>query len=77
MQLDKKYLQELSNKYGYVRDTLEKQLLLADLLDRFNNDNYLSDKLSLKGGTNINLFVLNGPRLSLDIDVRNANNGSL
>ena len=69
MQLDKKYLQELSNKYGYIRDTLEKQLRLADLLDRFNNDNYLSDKLSLKGGTNINLFVLNGPRLSLDIDL--------
>ena len=69
MQLDKKYLQELSNDYGFIRDTLEKQLRLADVLDRFNNDSYLSDKLSLKGGTNINLFVLNGPRLSLDIDL--------
>ena len=40
-----------------------------DVLDTISTHPYLSDRLALKGGTALNLFVLDSLRLSVDIDL--------
>lgn len=48
---------------------LEKVAYLLGLLEAFGRHPFLKGKLVLKGGTALNLFVLNVPRLSVDIDL--------
>ena len=43
-------------------------LRLIDVLKFINTDEYLKEKLALKGGTAINLSFYNCTRLSVDID---------
>jgi predicted nucleotidyltransferase component of viral defense system len=59
----------MSNKLNFVRDTMEKVLRLADILEYLNTNPLTKDTLALKGGTAINLTVFNLPRLSVDIDL--------
>lgn len=54
---------------GFKPDTLEKVIRLLDLLTQINQDDFLKDRLVLKGGTALNLFIFDIPRLSVDIDV--------
>lgn len=54
---------------GFRRDVLEKVAHLLGLLDAIRGHPFLEDKLVLKGGTALNLFVLDAPRLSVDIDL--------
>ena len=54
---------------GFVRDTLEKVMRLADILEYLNTNPILKNTLALKGGTAINLTFFNLPRLSVDIDL--------
>ena len=68
MQLDRQELKALADKYNFIKDTFEKELRLIELLDEFQKRPLLKNSLALKGGTCINLFYLNGPRLSVDID---------
>ena len=49
--------------------TLEKVERLLDLLEEFGEHPGLRGKLALHGGTAINLFLLDIPRLSVDIDI--------
>lgn len=49
--------------------TLDKVERLLDLLEEFGEHPSLRGKLVLHGGTAINLFMLDVPRLSVDIDV--------
>ena len=49
--------------------TIDKVERLFDLLDEMERHPALKGKLALHGGTAINLFMLNVPRLSVDIDV--------
>lgn len=49
--------------------TLDKAARLLDLLAELNEHPLLKDKLALQGGTAINLFMLDLPRLSVDIDL--------
>lgn len=49
--------------------TLEKVERLLDLLGELDEHPMLKDKLALHGGTAINLFMLDLPRLSVDIDL--------
>ena len=49
--------------------TLDKVERLLDLLAEIDEHSMLKDKLALHGGTAINLFMLNIPRLSVDIDL--------
>lgn len=58
-----------ANELNFVRDTLEKVLRLADILEYLNTNPIMKDVLALKGGTAINLTVFNLPRLSVDIDL--------
>ena len=66
---DRTYFENLSEKTGYQKDTLEKVYLLADLLRTIAHDPFLQKILVLKGGTAINFIYFNMPRLSVDIDL--------
>jgi len=54
---------------GYRQDILEKVAHLLGLLEALGSHPFLKGKLALKGGTALNLFVFNVPRLSVDIDL--------
>jgi predicted nucleotidyltransferase component of viral defense system len=54
---------------GFDPTTLEKVLRLKELLREFYLHPFLRGRLVLKGGTAINLFLVNLPRLSVDIDL--------
>lgn len=49
--------------------TVDKVGRLLDLLDEMEHHPALKGKLALRGGTAINLFMLDVPRPSVDIDV--------
>ena len=65
----KKYIEETSNKTGFIKSTLEKVERLLNILEWINNHETLNKMLALKGGTAINIAVFNFPRLSVDIDL--------
>ena len=48
---------------------LDKVERLLDLLGELGEHPFLKDKIALHGGTAINLFMLDAPRLSVDIDL--------
>ena len=54
---------------GFRQDVLEKVALLLGLLETIQSHPFLKGKLALKGGTALNLFVFDVPRLSVDIDL--------
>jgi predicted nucleotidyltransferase component of viral defense system len=54
---------------GFRPDVLEKVAHLLGLLEALGSHPFLKGKLALKGGTALNLFVFNIPRLSVDIDL--------
>lgn len=54
---------------GFRPDMLEKVAHLLGLLDTIQRHPFLNGKLALKGGTALNLFVFDVPRLSVDIDL--------
>ena len=54
---------------GFRAEVLEKVIHLLGLLDGLQNHPYLKRKLVLKGGTALNLFFFDLPRLSVDIDL--------
>jgi predicted nucleotidyltransferase component of viral defense system len=53
----------------FQAENVEKVLRLKQLLVEFGRHGSLIGKLVLKGGTALNLFYLNLPRLSVDIDL--------
>ena len=69
MRLTKNELLKLSKSLGYRPEILEKVIILINLLNKFFEDDFLSNKFALKGGTALNLFLLDLPRLSVDIDL--------
>lgn len=62
-------LQRASSEAGFPADGLEKVLNLLGLLDGIRSHPYLRTRLALKGGTALNLFEFDVPRLSVDIDL--------
>ncbi len=69
MQWDRLTLGRMAKELGFPRDTLEKVCRLADVLKFMESDEILAKGIALKGGTAINLFVRDLPRLSVDIDL--------
>ena len=59
----------LAERTGYRAEMIEKVLHLIRLLNFLNAHPYLKNKWVLKGGTALNLFRQNLPRLSVDIDL--------
>jgi len=54
---------------GFGGEPLEKVFRLIALLDALNSHPFLKTRLALKGGTALNLFYFDVPRLSADIDL--------
>lgn len=54
---------------GFGAQPLEKVLRLMALLDALNGHPFLKTRFALKGGTALNLFHFDVPRLSVDIDL--------
>lgn len=54
---------------GFRAEMVEKVLHLLNLLNALNSHPFLKRKWALKGGTALNMFVLDLPRLSVDIDL--------
>jgi predicted nucleotidyltransferase component of viral defense system len=67
--LSKEFVQRLVNNNGFKPQSMEKVLRLIILLNEIFSHPYLRDKFVLKGGTALNMFVLDMPRLSVDIDL--------
>ena len=69
MQIFKEELDYTAQREGFRQEILEKTWRLMSLLDAISNDGILSPQYALKGGTALNLFYFNVPRLSVDIDL--------
>ncbi len=54
---------------GFQPRTVDKVERLLDLLEEMDRHPALRGRLAMHGGTAINLFMLDMPRLSVDIDV--------
>ena len=67
--LSRQQLQRAASDSGFQVESLEKVWMLLRLLDMMRAHPFLAPRLVLKGGTALNLFVFDVPRLSVDIDV--------
>lgn len=63
-----KEINKIANDNNFNKNTCEKVLRLYSILN-FINTSEIQNDLALKGGTAINLFLLDLPRLSVDIDL--------
>lgn len=69
MRISRERLRDLAGMTGFREDVLEKAVQLLNLLNSITGHPYLANRLVLKGGTALNLFLLELPRLSVDIDL--------
>lgn len=69
MNLAPQDLQREAAKTGFPAETLEKSIRLVSLLNALRSHPFLKTRIALKGGTALNLFVFDVPRLSVDIDL--------
>lgn len=69
MKISKEKLQQEAANTGFKMEHLEKVYMLMDLLEDIASFPQFKDKFVLKGGTALNLFFFNLPRLSVDIDL--------
>lgn len=69
MKLSKERLNEEASNRQFEPYNLEKVIRLLDLLNQIFADSFLKDRLALKGGTALNLFIFDIPRLSVDVDL--------
>lgn len=67
--LSREQLQSAAAAAGYAVEPFEKVYTLLRVLDALRAHPYLATRLALKGGTALNVFVLDLPRLSVDIDL--------
>lgn len=67
--ISKEFIQRLVNQNGFKPQSMEKVLRLLSLLNSIFSHPYLKDRFVLKGGTALNMFVMDMPRLSVDIDL--------
>lgn len=68
MKYSREYLERLAGNTGFRPDAVEKVLRLERLLNQVGRHPYLGGRLVLKGGTALNLFYGQAPRLSVDLD---------
>ena len=69
MKISREKLITQAEATGFRPDVLEKVAHLLGLLEALGSHPFLKGKLALKGGTAMNLFVFDVPRLSVDIDL--------
>ncbi|MEZ6193741.1 MAG: nucleotidyl transferase AbiEii/AbiGii toxin family protein [Phycisphaerales bacterium] len=69
MKVSREKLMSESQATGFRPEVLEKVMQLLNLLEGFNQHPFLKGRWVLKGGTALNLFLFDVPRLSVDIDL--------
>lgn len=69
MRFSRELLIRVGQETGFRPEILEKVFQLLHLLDSLLRHPYLKDRIVLKGGTALNLFYFDIPRLSVDIDL--------
>lgn len=69
MKVSREKLTSESQTTGFRPEVLEKVIHLLNLLEGFRRHPFLKGRLALKGGTALNLFLSDVPRLSVDIDL--------
>jgi len=69
MRVSRERLKGESQATGFRPEVLEKVIHLLNLLEGVNRHPFLKGRLALKGGTALNLFLFDVPRLSVDIDL--------
>lgn len=69
MRFSEELLNREAGATGFRPEILEKVFQLLHLLRSFLSHPYLSERIVLKGGTALNLFFFDVPRLSVDIDL--------
>jgi predicted nucleotidyltransferase component of viral defense system len=62
-------VQQTAALHGFRPDSLEKVFRLLSLLEALRSNAFLRPRMALKGGTALNLFLFDIPRLSVDIDL--------
>lgn len=67
--VDPVWLRRAARVHGFVQDSFERAWRLAAFLGEIAREPFLSERLALKGGTAINFFHADLPRLSVDIDL--------
>ncbi|KKR04379.1 MAG: putative cytosolic protein [Candidatus Uhrbacteria bacterium GW2011_GWF2_39_13] len=77
MKISREKVASLATLTGFHADMVEKAVRLINLLNTINTHPALKGKLALKGGTALNLFIFDIPRLSVDIDLNYIGAGNL
>lgn len=70
-------IRRLAAESGYREEIVEKVLYLEAILRQFVRHPDLEGAWALKGGTALNLFFLEVPRLSVDLDINYVGHGEL
>ena len=70
-------IRRLAAESGYREEIVEKVLYLKAILRQLARHPDLETAWALKGGTALNLFFLDVPRLSVDIDINYVGHGDL
>lgn len=69
MEISKQKLLKEALETGFRPEIMEKVWHLMAILDGISVHPFLKERLVLKGGTALNLFFFDLPRLSMDIDL--------
>lgn len=69
MRLTANELAREASATGFQTEPLEKVILLLELLEAIRSHPFLKERVALKGGTALNVFKFDVPRLSVDIDL--------
>ncbi len=69
MHIDVEILNRYCAESGFRAEVVEKVMRLISLLNGFQEHPHLAGRFALKGGTALNLFLFDLPRLSVDIDL--------
>ena len=64
--LSREQLQRAASESGFQVESFEKVHVLVRLLEAVRTHPFLGRRMALKGGTALNLFVLDLPRLSVE-----------
>ena len=67
--LDRDSLLREAAQAGFQPESLEKVLRLMEVLEAIRSHPFLKERVVLKGGTALNVFRFDVPRLSVDIDL--------
>ena len=62
-------LERIAIDTGFIQNSVEKVLRLMDVLDQISRHPFLKHCFVLKGGTALNVFYFDLPRLSVDADL--------